>query len=62
MPKATSKVKKTIEPVVEVMNFSTGSVQFEQPIQPLGLNLEVGRQDLNENFRLIQEKINELIK
>ena len=31
-------------------------------IKALGLNLDIGRQDLDNNFRAIQEKINEIIK
>ena len=37
-------------------------VTLVNSIQPLGLNLDVGRQDLDDNFRKIQEKINELIR
>ena len=40
----------------------TINVRYEEPIQPLALNLDLGRQDLNDNFRKVQEKINELIK
>lgn len=39
-------------------------IETEEPkvkIHPLHLNLDLGRQDLNENFHKIQEKINELI-
>lgn len=30
--------------------------------EPLSLNLDFGRQDLNDNFKKIQDKINELIR
>ena len=38
------------------------TVKVELGTQPLALNLDLGRQDLNDNFRKVQEKINELIK
>lgn len=58
--------KKKVEEVVEVPYFSEPEATIQRVtivhgIQPLGLSLDVGREDLNENFRKIQEKINELI-
>lgn len=35
---------------------------FEVETKPIELSLDLGRQDLNENFTKIQEKINEIIK
>ncbi len=64
MPK-TRKPKGVIETFVDKVTNSTNphiKPIFNPKIEPLGLNLDLGRQDLNENFHKIQEKINELIR
>lgn len=52
-PVNTSFVSYTSQPEIKVV---ANNVEF------LGLNLDLGRQDLNDNFRAIQEKINEIIR
>jgi hypothetical protein len=48
-----SEVQYTSEPQIKVVS---------SDIALLGLNLDLGRQDLNDNFHAIQDKINEIIK
>lgn len=57
------KVQTEINPVITNSTpLPEGVVVKFDSVQPLGLNLDLGRQDLNENFQKTQEKINELIK
>lgn len=43
------------------MSKKTVEEPITEPTFSLGLNLELGRQDLNENFRKIEEAINKLM-
>lgn len=54
--KRSNMAKKKLEEVVE-----TSSVE-ETGIAPLALSLDFGREDLNQVFGKLQDKINELIK
>lgn len=50
--------KKVEEEKVEEVEVVTETVVEEVP--GFTLNLDLGRQDLNDNFRKIQDKLNEL--
>lgn len=51
--------KKQVEQVEEIEVVETVE---ELKVPSFGLNLDLGREDLNENFRKIQDKLNELSK
>lgn len=57
------KKKELVEPKVEEINLHPSALDASllKQIKDLSLNLDFGRQDLNDNFQKIQDKINELI-
>ena len=61
--KAMPRIKKVKMQESPVMNSTvTEEIKIHfQHLHPLSLNLDLGRQDLNENFHKIQEAINQLI-
>lgn len=57
-------MKKTIKPIEPVSTtvHPEVDVKFETEIKPLELNPNLGRDDLNEAFKKVEDKINELIR
>jgi len=57
------KLETSVDEITNVSNINLArDIEFEQPIQRLELNIDLGRQDLNDVVGKLRDKINELIE